>query len=486
MLHNYIELLHLLLWIFIVIEWSQQNTITFINVGSLEEKCDLEVSSNDSVEETISKVLNSEICERNDSVSSKFTSYQEGLKCLSRNIKFHFLNNISYFREKYDYAEDNIYCYLCITSKICSIINITETDPEIVSDAEVYYFKNRKYVDFCEDILENCTSFGTSNNENVKWKHKEHHRTISLNKLIILTTVLIVCFISLLGNGMLVIICTCHRKMRTDCNKIILNLAISDIFFVLLNCYSYICDTFLMYTCVDLVFFKTFSYYVLNCVCSYNVAALSLQRYLAVVSTDLVQHKLVKLLRPLSIIAFIWVFSVVITFLFVTYLIYGFGGYQADNYSVRTEVVMFIMFAIYCFIPLLIIIVCSITTSYQIKKFYQEIPGEAFGQERIRRARIIGSNVLIALVIVFIISYVPYYFIVFIRDYIYIDHNKYHQQRFSKWLVILNSVFNPLALYVVSGKFRKYFNQYILFVCKHRRRDQANSENATIKDVIES
>ena len=455
-----------------LVTWSQQTGIaTFLEPDSINDYCDFGESHTGNVQETVTNLLNSEVCAENTSIASNSTPRREGAECLAKHINLMLLNNTSSFQDGDDSGGKTVHCFLCVIYAVCKQRNVNRNQSGSATGIS----------DFCEGILENCTSFRLRNNEDEKKTDNLFDESLSLTKKVVLLTVLLICFVSLVGNGILIIICSCHSKMTTDCNKIILNLAISDVLFVLLNSYFYTCDIFYMKTCPDMVFTKTFSYYTLNCVCSYNVAALSLQRYLAVVSADLVQHRLLKYLRPVSIIMFIWIYSIVITVIFVWYLIYGFGIYQHKEDSILTEVVMFIMFAIYCFIPLVVIVACSMSTSYRIKKFYQEIPGEAIGQERIRRARIVGSNVLIALAVVFTISYVPYYFISFIKNYFYVDYYKYHQQKVSELLVILNSAFNPIALYAVSGKFRKHFNSYLFLKCKCKNKmsNIASSINET-------
>jgi hypothetical protein len=105
------------------------------------------------------------------------------------------------------------------------------------------------------------------------------------------------------------------------------------------------------------------------------------------------------------------------------------------------------------------------------------LPGEAIGMQAVIHARAISSNVLIALAIVSAISYIPFYFLFFLQAWT--DFSMYPTTYYVVFLIIYtltfgNSCFNPIALYIVSSKFRGYFNKYLL--C---RREKNTTENST-------
>ncbi|PSN41906.1 hypothetical protein C0J52_06807 [Blattella germanica] len=470
-------LLEMFIWLAAIIQVAQQIDLNLCTTYPVHNYCNLEIHNVFSTGKELLRILESEECSGNnhvhhEKVDPKNVSYLNGLfHCLSVEIKSSVFNNKSTI-QFYEHSADqnNLYCYLCIMKTMCGVFNYSMIKDTNLTEKQMLSFDtDPNYNQFYNKTLHNCFTFEQKN-----VSEDFENDQVTPQRLAVLVIVSTICFFCIFGNAMLIIICTCNQDMRTDCNKIIVNLAISDILYLSLNCYFYTCDTFFMLSCADMVFVKTFIYYTLNCVCSYTVAALSLQRYLVVLSVEMVQeNRMLKILSPTAIISFVWLFAIAITLFFVIYLVYGFGEYISNNF---TNAIWIAMFITYCLIPFVIIITCSIITSWRIKKFIRQIPGDVSGQKQVRRARLIGSNVLIALVLVFTISYFPYYFIVFLKDLIYIDNYTYEHQVISQWLVILNSCFNPLALYIASGKFRNYFNRYFSFSCKYRKKHPPSSE----------
>ena len=209
-----------------LVTWSQQTGIaTFLEPDSINDYCDFGESHTGNVQETVTNLLNSEVCAENTSIASNSTPRREGAECLAKHINLMLLNNTSSFQDGDDSGGKTVHCFLCVIYAVCKQRNVNRNQSGSATGIS----------DFCEGILENCTSFRLRNNEDEKKTDNLFDESLSLTKKVVLLTVLLICFVSLVGNGILIIICSCHSKMTTDCNKIILNLAISDVLFVLLN-----------------------------------------------------------------------------------------------------------------------------------------------------------------------------------------------------------------------------------------------------------
>jgi hypothetical protein len=130
---------------------------------------------------------------------------------------------------------------------------------------------------------------------------------------------------------------------------------------------------------------------------------------------------------------------------------------------------------LYCVIPVLCMATFYVMTSWRLKQSVRKIPGESVRHGRARNARVRSSNVLIALVAVFVVSYTPIQLFRFIELWFYGGGYLFdYVDVIAYSLLSLNSCFNPVALYVASGTFRKYYNRYIL--CRWNS-DEANVSN---------
>lgn len=271
-------------------------------------------------------------------------------------------------------------------------------------------------------------------------------------------------------NGLLVFIFIRHREIRTDRNIIILNLAVADILAVLSNASLQII----------FVYGGTFDnariyYRVMDCclevttgVCIYSIVGLSVQRYCAVVPSykdnDCV---LSRCFNSTLFVCVLWIAACVP---------------KVIEFSIEMGLRAWAMrnLVLYCVIPAVCMATFYVMTSWRLKQSVRKIPGEALRHETVRNARVRSSNVLMALVAVFVVSYTPIQLFRFIELWFYgggylfdyIDVIAYS-------LLSLNSCFNPVALYVASGTFRKYYNRYI---CCQWNSDEVNVSNCNTND----
>jgi len=253
-------------------------------------------------------------------------------------------------------------------------------------------------------------------------------------------------------NGLLIFIFIRHREIRTDRNTIILNLAVADILAVLSNgslqiifVYGGTFDNARIYyrvmdTCLE----------VTTGVCIYSIVGLSVQRYCAVVpSYKRNECGLSRCFNSALFVCVLWIAGCVPKVIEFSFNM----GLRA--WAMRNLV-------LYCVLPAVCMATFYVMTSWRLKQSVRKIPGEAVRHGTARNARVRSSNVLIALVAVFVVSYAPIQLFRFIELWFYGGGYLFdYVDVIAYSMLSLNSFFNPVALYVASGTFRKYYNRYI-------------------------
>jgi hypothetical protein len=298
--------------------------------------------------------------------------------------------------------------------------------------------------------------------------------------------------IGFIGNVILFLIFARHKEMLSSNNIIILNLAIGDSF-------SLICNIIVSYmfnlsnsmavgflVCLSITLFIPLS----TGVCVYSVTMLSIQRYIAL--AQLGRDRGCIILRRFSSAMFIctiWILacaSAVPQFLKT--------GFYEDYCTVDlTGFVTLFNVVVYCVIPLLLMATFSIATSWKMRESVRKMPGEVLGQQKVRSARTRSANILVALILVFAISYIPYYLFLLAYKYFNLERIGFDRMFIISYsLVFVNSCCNPIALYAASANFRQYFNKYLLWFyhfilkCCGKKEDGESVSQSTQKSSINS
>jgi hypothetical protein len=266
--------------------------------------------------------------------------------------------------------------------------------------------------------------------------------------------------IAIVENGLLVFIFIRHREIRTERNIIILNLAVADILAVLCNAslqiifiYGGTFEKAKIYYRVTDMFLE-----VTTGVCIYSIVVLSIQRYSAVVTTyKFSACCFSRRFNSTVFVCILWIFGCVPKIIeFSTEM-------SLRAWAMRNLI-------LYCVVPVVSMATFYFMTSWRLKQSVRMMPGEAVRQETARSARVRSSNILIALIAVFIISYTPIQLFRFIELWFYGGGYLFdYVDLIAYSLLSLNSCFNPVALYVASGTFRRYYNRYIC--CRWNKRE---------------
>ncbi|XP_043279218.1 neuropeptide CCHamide-2 receptor-like isoform X3 [Venturia canescens] len=296
---------------------------------------------------------------------------------------------------------------------------------------------------------------------------------------------LLILLVGVTGNGILVLTLLRHSNMRNVPNTYVLSLALGDLL-VIITCVPF---TSLLYT------IESWPWGLAVCKISecakdvsigvsvFTLTALSAERYCAIVN-PIRRHVASLSAKPLTILtaSLIWLFAMVLAMpdaLFSHVPTIDLGGNRTificspfpeefgQNY--KKGMVLFKFLAYYA-IPLCIIAGFYFGMARHLELSTRNMPGELSGAvahrgEQIRARKKVGKMV-IAFVAIFIVCFLPYHtfmlwfhFYPFSKD-VYDDF--WHAFRIVGFcLSFINSCVNPIALYCVSGAFRKRFNEYL-------------------------
>ncbi|XP_058464452.1 neuropeptide CCHamide-1 receptor-like [Malaya genurostris] len=295
----------------------------------------------------------------------------------------------------------------------------------------------------------------------------------------------IIFVVGVLGNGTLIIVFLRHRAMRNVPNTYILSLALADLLLIVTT----VPFTSIVYTldswpwgsllCTSSEFIKDVSIGV----SVFTLTALSGDRFFAIVDPLRKFHAHGggrKATRMTIIIAvFIWVLAI----LFATPAIVGthiriekvnkdvtiefcypFPGEWGPEYA---RGIVLCKFLAYYAIPLCIIALFYALIARHLIHSAKHVPGETQGTVRQVKARRKVAITVWAFVVIFGICFLPSHLFM-----LWFYYNPNSQEEYNQFWHVLrivgfclsfaNSCANPVALYCVSGAFRKHFNRYLL------------------------
>ncbi|XP_043279219.1 neuropeptide CCHamide-1 receptor-like [Venturia canescens] len=297
----------------------------------------------------------------------------------------------------------------------------------------------------------------------------------------------LILIIGVTGNGVLVLTILRHANMRNVPNTYVLSLALGDLL-VIVTCVPF---TATIYT-IESWPFGTAVCKISECakdisigVSVFTLTALSADRFFAIVDPLRKLHATGGGKRATrftnTIAGLIWLlaigFAVPASFAYIrikqvnnttSFMVcYPFPEEYGVTYA-RWMIVS--RFFIYYLIPLFIIGIFYLLMARHLFQSTKKIPGEMQGQEKQIKARKKVARMVLAFVAVFAVCFFPqhvfmlwfYFNPTFDKDY----NGFWHTFRIVGFcLAFMNSCINPIALYFVSGSFRKYFNRYLLCCC---------------------
>jgi hypothetical protein len=327
-----------------------------------------------------------------------------------------------------------------------------------------------------ESELQNQRRFLVEYNELLK----DEKFSLLLQKYINPVIQSVIFIIGCLGNGVLLAVFATHKGMRTPPNHMVFNLAVGD-FLSLIN-------NVLIYDLLDvsggtwhyglaLCRFYRFVRHLCLGVTVYSIVVISAQRFFAL-RVFFKWHsygcRLTKKYKSLLVIAFVWLLASVVALpRTVNSGVYNNRclGYGLQDLGGYYRLVNSIDLVALCFVPLVIIAVLSGATAWRIIDSINYMPGETAGKQKVKQARLLSSNILISLVVVFALCYVPYFLYAFLNAWFTLNVDKSTDwliDYFTFSLIFANACFNPIAVYLASRKYRFHMNKYLLCKCRQQ------------------
>ncbi|XP_015432297.1 PREDICTED: neuropeptide CCHamide-1 receptor-like [Dufourea novaeangliae] len=311
---------------------------------------------------------------------------------------------------------------------------------------------------------------------------------------------LLILLIGLTGNGVLALTILRHSNMRNVPNIYVFSLALGDLLVIMTSVpftfTVYILDSwpFGLVLCKVSESVKDISVGV----SVFTLTALSADRFFAIVDPMRKLHTTGTGRRAtrftMIVAAMIWLLAIMCaipaSFSYIKdfrvnknvsfHVCYPFPKEFGPNYP---STILVCRFFIYYVIPLSIIAVFYILMARHLMHSTRNIPGEMQGQVKQVKARKKVAKMVMAFVIVFAVCFFPQHVFMlwfYIHPTAQKDYNAFwHCFRILGFcLAFINSCINPIALYCVSGTFRKYFDRYLLCCIPRRihRRNRGSSD----------
>jgi hypothetical protein len=354
--------------------------------------------------------------------------------------------------EEGQYLEDNVYSYLDYNDSSYSYDADEDTQEDKFSYEYIYSFLER----YATPVYAVPFTFGTT------------------------------------GNVILLIIIICNKDMRTVPNMYILNLAISDIIYLMVQFGESSGDRIShMWTHYDFTcrFFQ-FCHRLSVGLSAYSVAVLSIQRYRVTVNPLHVRVSSQPTWRAtVATICGVWIVAALFAIPSALSKELCQECYGPRCLTYYKNVVLFELL-VSCVLPLCVIAFSYIMTARHLLKSARPISEET--QNPRLNTRTNTAKIVLGLTAVFLISSVPYHvfwtYVILNKHPFYDEHDSidriYDARRFkiqngytylvSKCLLTINPCLNPVALFCTGRAFRRQFKRYLTCCCK---------ANPTVTDI---
>jgi len=279
---------------------------------------------------------------------------------------------------------------------------------------------------------------------------------------------LLILVVGISGNGMLLFIYIRHRELRTAANVMIIHLAICDIINLSINAPLHLsfkydngsCET--QTNCGVVQAIKMF----LRGTAALAVITLIIQRFIithSVFNRTPSNRRSTFTFNVLSIIT-VWVLPLSISLPVMydeSFCDQIFTDKKDENFRYATVLSL----VLYCLIMPSLMFGFSTQIARRLKQSVKNIPGE-FCQRMLQKSRIKSARMMIALAVVFVITYFPFYVWVLLVRFVGVDKNSpitIYAHHFTKQLLFANGCFNPIAMFAVSSKLRKLLVRHVSY-----------------------
>jgi len=296
-----------------------------------------------------------------------------------------------------------------------------------------------------------------------KTKLLEGHHLQNLMYKMTPVIVAIVLVVGITGNGLLLTIFVRQKEMRTLANSMLINLTVVDcISLVVIGLWEYL--LIIMGWSFDWSGCKVYVslFYLLVAVSTYSLAMISVQRFVSDWQLPSLAWYHQSQKTKYVLVATVWGIG------FILSVPHSVSAYSENDqcYAASLQNASPLYTAdliMLCVVPLLITAIFSGLTAYRIRRSSREIPGEATGEQQLQHSRMVSSNVLLALTVLFVVSYGPYFLVIYLISVVHVSLSS----RELIWLVItthylrfVNWCLNPIVLFVMSKRYKEYIKRY--------------------------
>jgi len=277
------------------------------------------------------------------------------------------------------------------------------------------------------------------------------------------TAFLFTLVVGLLGNGILLILFIRHQELRTAPNVMIIHLAICDILNLSINAPLH----FLFHyeggsrepltLCRTILALRQF----LRCTGALAVIALITQRFCIIVPHF--RNSSAKHFNVLSIVA-VWVLPLLVAIPPMYLPEFYEPICFSDKQNTTLPYVIVLNFVLYCVIMPSIMFGFSTLIAIRLKQSANDMPGELRHRMQ-EQQRNKTALMMMALAVVFVITYFPFQvWVLLVRWGRVNEHHPImiYGLYLSKHLLFANGCFNPIALFIVSSRFKDMFVRDVL------------------------
>jgi gastrin-releasing peptide receptor len=296
------------------------------------------------------------------------------------------------------------------------------------------------------------------------WRHSKGYHI--LTQYIDPTMYALIWGVGLLGNGMLLFIFVRHRKLRTAANVMIIHLAICDIINLSINGplhfyfkYDNGSNESLM-TCRFVLAIRQF----LRCVAALAVITLIIQRFIITHPAFIKSPSKRRTSFTFTIVSIITVWVLPLPIALPSMYVPQFYEPICNNKKGdASHHVIILSVVLYCLVMPSLMFGFSTQIARRLNHSVKNIPGEIC-QQMIQESRIRSARIMMALAVVFVITFFPFQLWVVVARWMPVDIKSsvmIYSLHFSKQLLFANGCFNPIAMFAVSKTFRKLLARHV-------------------------
>ncbi|PSN55724.1 hypothetical protein C0J52_28493 [Blattella germanica] len=284
---------------------------------------------------------------------------------------------------------------------------------------------------------------------------------------------IIIFVIGFIGNSLLLTIFARHKEIQTVPNMLILNLALCDVFNLVINVPIFNWHTISenCTVCGKTCLAFRFCRYLGIAVSVYSILIICLHRLLALTYRPKSKTYCFEMsMRTKTLVSLISVWTMGF-FIAIPHLNYGSPvegkcpelNVLQESFTYYHPFLRFYDFILICVIPLTFITLSSLYIAYKIRNSIRNMPGESVSIENHIK---IGLSVQGYGFFDYCLCYqlIPYYLFMLLKEKTNVDITNEEYiiiREITYGLNFANCCFNPIATYISSQKFRKYFSKYL-------------------------